>query len=164
MGVGELNEGVNSFFIFILTDFITGGGGGGGGGGGRELNEGVNSFFIFILTDFITCRLTETTISKSRDLFLSDVSKGIPFSCCPGFCSVFKICDRRETATYALPRIATIHTEQKTPLLHSYPRNWRAVRRKWIKFMQFKRRCWLRPARTYFCVVTISSIANSRIL
>ena len=59
-------------------------------GGGGELNEGVNSCFLLLFfTDFITCRLTETTISKSRDLFLSDVSKGTPFSLLSGILQCF---------------------------------------------------------------------------
>ena len=63
--------------------------------------------------------LTKTTISKSGDLLLYDVSKGRPLSCCHGFCSVFAICDWHETVV--LPRIDTIHREQNTQLTTLFP-------------------------------------------
>ena len=73
----------------------------------KKKKSGLNGVF----TDFIICRLTETIILKSRDLLLSDFSKGRLFGCCDGFCRVSPACDRHETVTCALLRIEIIHRQ-----------------------------------------------------
>ena len=71
----------------------------------RKRKEGLNSVFA----DFIICRLTETTIPKSRDFWRQCGESVRLLSWIQ--CSVLHVIDTK--VTYELPRSATIHGWQK---------------------------------------------------
>ena len=95
----------------------------------NEIKNKIKNLIGFLI-DFIFCRLPQ-----------SDVSLGSQCGCHFRFFS--KLCMRVVYKKLPMPAycVATnCNNSQMTPgIIHELPCNWPAVRRKWIKFIQFKR-------------------------
>ena len=113
---------------------------------------------IGFLIDFIFCRLAETTVSGSPSVTWlpgRDVRLGSQCGCHLRFFS--KLCMRvvdKKRLTMPACVAANCNNSQTTPgiTMQELPRNRPAVRRKWIKFIQFKRSDFLAaPHHAHLC-------------
>ena len=113
---------------------------------------------IGFLIDFIFCRLAETTVSgihQSRDFPEVTSVWGVSAVAILDFSvNCVRVWSTKKLTMPAYCVAANCNNSQTTPgiTMHELPRNRPAVRRKWIKFIQFKRADFLAaPHHAHLC-------------
>ena len=120
----------------------------------NEIKKKIKNLCWFLI-DFIFCRLLSRVLHQSRDFLGSDVSLGSQCSChLRLFTECVCVCGRQKALTMpAYCVAANCNNSQATQsiTMHEFPWNQPAVRRKWVKFVQFKQADFDDLSHTHLC-------------